>query len=82
MRTVIVEITEEQASSLRRLARAWGVGGQTAEDTLRHLVQHVCDGVRRPGSWERQVVLQLCGEVPGETAPSPEDDIERARRGY
>lgn len=30
---------------------------------LEHLIHSMADGVRRPGSWERQVVCQLFGEI-------------------
>jgi hypothetical protein len=55
-----VEVTEEQIQALERLGKAQGYG--TAEATLQYLIAGFTDGVRRPGSWERQACYQFFGD--------------------
>lgn len=56
-----IEVNPEQLEYLKVLAESPALDGGSPEDVLSYLVRAVCDGVRRPGSWERQCVVQLFG---------------------
>lgn len=56
---ITVEIDPAKANLLKQLGAR--IGHRTAEDTLTYLLASLADGVRRPGSWEAQVVAMLFG---------------------
>lgn len=56
---IVILVEEHERVVLEALGRSFGY--DNAEGTLRYLVSEVVDGVRRPGSWERGVVMQLFG---------------------
>lgn len=57
--------TGEQLAALRRLGTTYATSGKgDASEVILHLVQSACDGLRRPGSWERGWIQQAFGEVP------------------
>ena len=66
-----IEVNPEQLEYLTVLGRSPALDGGSPEDVLSYLVRAVCDGVRRPGSWERQCVVQLFGAagLPATYAP-------------
>lgn len=52
---VTLMLTEETAELLAVLTRSEAMGGSsTVGEVVSHLVHLAADGVRRPGSWERQ----------------------------
>ncbi|HEY3236471.1 MAG TPA: hypothetical protein VGJ84_17260 [Polyangiaceae bacterium] len=55
-----VEVEARTEAILKALGS--GVGCQTAEETLDYIIMSIVDGVRRPGSWERQLLPSLFGE--------------------
>ena len=55
-----VEVDEQTEAILAALGS--GAGYETAEDTLDYIVMSIVDVVRRPGSWERQLLPSLFGE--------------------
>jgi hypothetical protein len=52
----LVELGERERLILATLG-----GQRPVPDVLRYLAASMCDGVRRPGSWERGCVAQLFG---------------------
>lgn len=66
-----LELTSEQRKHLRwlRTSPAIGDGNATLEQVVAYLVSSICDGLRRPGSWERGVVDQLFGDWHWEPPP-------------
>lgn len=61
-----VTIEADAVEQIDQLRRSYAVGGTpknpvSLQAVLNHLVQSVADGVRRPGSWERDVVERLFG---------------------
>lgn len=68
-----LELAEKQRTVLETLGTAHGY--RSAADVLRYLVASVSDGVRRPGAWERQVVLMLFGD---EAVQAAQFEIARA----
>ena len=66
-----IEVNAEQLEYLKVLGHSPALDGGSPEDVLSYLVRAVCDGVRRPGSWERQCVISLFGTVglPASYAP-------------
>lgn len=53
---VTIRLNKEQVGYLSTLG---GVAcGTTVEDVINHLIDAAVDGARRPGSWERQWLIQ------------------------
>lgn len=63
-RKIEIELSKEQRQLLRCLRDSQAIGNAEAplEEVLQYLVASICDGVRRPGAWERQCVLQIFGD--------------------
>ena len=60
----IVRIDLDDVRQLERLVgQDEGYRAATVEELLAYLARSIADGVRRPGSWERGVVLQLTGAL-------------------
>jgi hypothetical protein len=54
--TITLELDDETIRYLRVLG---GVAcGESVEDVIAHLAHSAADGVRRPGAWERNWVIQ------------------------
>jgi len=56
-----IEVNAEQLEHLKVLGHAPPLEGGSPEEVLSYIVRAVSDGVRRPGSWERQCVISLFG---------------------
>lgn len=60
----LVRVDLDDVTQLQRLVgQDDGYPAATLEELLEYLARAVADGVRRPGSWERGVVLQLTGAL-------------------
>ena len=64
---ITIELSTEQRLQLRVLRSSPAMGGSegnrcTLEEILSYIVASVCDGIRRPGSWERGCVASMFGE--------------------
>jgi hypothetical protein len=63
LRRVEIHISEEQFAALTRLASSDAcAGGGGIQGVIDYLLHCCADGVRRPGSWERQWLAQAFGE--------------------
>jgi len=60
--TLNLEISEPDAEVLRLLGRHSYIASDDPGDVLQLVIDHVLDGVRRPGSWECGWVKQLFGD--------------------
>lgn len=69
-----VSLSAEQALYLRALGSSSAMGGGSLDDIVRYILASVADGVRRPGSWERQCVLSMFGDFP---EPNVDDGVLR-----
>ena len=57
-----LELSSEDAEILALLGRHSYISSDNPGDVLQLLIDHVLDGVRRSGSWERDWVSQLFGD--------------------
>jgi hypothetical protein len=55
-----IKLSRRAAGCLAALGKAHGY--KSAAETLAYIASSVVDGVRRPGSWERQMLYSLFGE--------------------
>lgn len=76
MITLQIVLSDDQAVLLRRLVgtpavplpggylpNAQSVDDQGVHDVVTYLIAAITDGIRRPGSWERNVVDTLFGDI-------------------
>lgn len=61
-RTLTLELDGSLVEALEALATSTATPGAPLEVIVMYLLRSMRDGVRRPGSWERQCVRQLFGE--------------------
>lgn len=62
-RTLTLELDASLVETLNALATSTATPGAPAEVIVLYLLRSMRDGIRRPGSWERQCMLQLFGEL-------------------
>lgn len=67
----VLELAERERRILQTLAAA--SYHKHVVGVMRYLAASVCDGVRRPGAWERAIVVQLFGD---EAIEAAETEIE------
>lgn len=61
---VTVSLTREQLDALAKLADSCALpDNATPHDVVGHLVACAIEGVRRPGSWERQWLYSAFGQT-------------------
>lgn len=65
---ITLTLTDHQVHYLTALRFSEAMGGPTSkaslETVLAYVVASVADGVRRPGSWERQSIEPMFGSFP------------------
>lgn len=59
---VTLEVDRSDVRYLRLLADDDVPAGQEVASVLSSLASSIADGMRRPGAWEREVVMQLFGD--------------------
>ncbi len=62
MKTKTLKLVVDETTEAVLAALGSGCGCEDAEATLDYVVMSLVDGVRRPGSWERQLLPSLFGE--------------------
>jgi hypothetical protein len=80
--TVSIEIGEDDFKLLEALTRGKWPAAETVAGVIEHLARHAADGVRRPGAWERDWLIQCVGpEFVDELEQDPEVEWhQRPRR--
>ena len=82
MKKITIEVSDQTVAFLELLCDH-GVAGDSVESVVVAIVASIVDGMRRPGSWERQCVAPMFGEEwADELEPSPDAPWQWYPKGY